>query len=457
MRTRSVGSSLRRLLWSPAISKLSLHLRASVPTLLLLASCAPTPVPAPLTFKPLSFAVLEDYDKGADLAGVARDFALMRELGVPSWRGSFGWDDYEPERGHYDFAWLRRFATLADSAGIALHPYLGYTPAWAAAGGRDDQAWNDRPASTADWSAFVEALARALAPHPSIRSYEIYNEENVPLWWDASPEAYAEVLRLGAAAVRRAAPGTRVLLGGMVWPDLEWLEVACTGGTPFDVLPFHAYPETWTPDSVTVERYLGPDLGAGFATQADAACGRRPIWINELGFATTPAKTEAAQAQWWARAFATFLAAPRIEHLGIYELRDQRLNTPVIGDAPNYYLGLIRRDGTRKPAFDTVKLLVRLFGQDSIAVDDGGVRVEVTAGRTGELALHQFVRPDGRRLVFVWDRSESPTLALHIARPFAAATLWDLDGTSRVWTDVTPTAIRQVALTPEMVRVFELE
>ena len=43
--------------------------------------------------KPISFAILEDYDKGADLGKVARDFARFRELGVPVWRGSFGWDD----------------------------------------------------------------------------------------------------------------------------------------------------------------------------------------------------------------------------------------------------------------------------------------------------------------------------------------------------------------------------
>ncbi|HYC33990.1 MAG TPA: beta-galactosidase, partial [Gemmatimonadales bacterium] len=386
---------------------------------LLLAACAPSPAPAPASpgFKPLSFAVLEDYDKGASLDSVARDFALMRELGVPAWRGSFGWDDYEPDPGRYDFAWLDRFATLADTMGIELHPYLGYTPAWAAAGGRDDQAWNDPPRSPEAWTAFAGALGGELGDHPSLRSWEIYNEENVPLWWDGSAEEYAEVLRGGAEALRKADPGTRILLGGMVWPDLEWLETACARGASFDVLPFHAYPETWTPESVTVERYLGPRFAEDFVAEADRMCGRRPIWINETGFATVPGTTEAEQAAWWARAFATFLAAPRIEHLGIYELRDQRLDTPVIGDAPNYYLGLLRRDGTRKPAFETVKLLVRLFGRDSIAPDDGALRVEAASGAAGELHHHLFIRPDGRRLAFVWDRRAAPTVRLTTERP----------------------------------------
>src|SRR4051812_12746388 len=74
--------------------------------------------------KQLDFAILEDYDKGAPLADIGRDFARFRELGIRTWRGSFGWDDYEPARGRYDFAWLHRFVRLAQQQGIALRPYL---------------------------------------------------------------------------------------------------------------------------------------------------------------------------------------------------------------------------------------------------------------------------------------------------------------------------------------------
>ena len=426
-------------------------------------ACAPVRTPPPVT-KPISFAVLEDYDKGTDLRIVARDFELFRELGVPAWRGSFGWDDYEPAAGAYDLAWLSTFAGLADSMGIALRPYLGYTPAWAARGGRDDEVWNDPPRTLVDWSRFVETVARTLARHPAVRSYEIYNEENVPLWWDGTAEEYAAVLRAGAAAVRRGDSNARVLLGGMVWPDLEWLEHACAGasqgtpaGAPFDVLPFHAYPETWTPDSVTVERYLEPGYARAFLPAADSVCGRRPIWINETGFATTPGKSERAQAEWWVRAFATFLAAPRVEHLGIYEIRDQRLDTPVIGDAPNYYLGLVRRDGTKKPAFDTVRMLVGLFGQDSITVADGELDVRVTGGMPGELYHHLFIRPDGRRLAFVWDRSGSPTVELRFRNGIGPVTLYELDGSSRSWTGASRRAIRDVPLTAGAVRIFVAE
>jgi hypothetical protein len=417
------------------------------------------PAGSPSVFtKPVSFAILEDYDKGQDLRDVARDFALYRELGVPVWRGSFGWDDYEPDRGQYDLTWLERFVALADSMGISLRPYLGYTPEWATRGGKDDHAWNDPPRRTEDWVRFVKVVATRLRSHPSLISYEIYNEENVPLWWEGTPEEYATVLRSGAEAIRRADPDIQVLLGGMVWPDLEWLEANCSAGkAPFDVLPFHAYPETWTPDSVTVENYLGPGYREQFLSQADEQCGTKPIWINETGFATTPGKSERDQAEWWVRAFATFLAEPRVEHLGIYEIRDQPQGTAVIGDAPNYYLGLLRTDGTPKLAFQTVKLLVKLFGSDSISVADPQLRVEVTEGKRGELYHHLFIRPDGRQLVFVWDRTGSPTLRLELARGGRRVTSYELDGRGSPWSRMDERIISGVSLEPGRPRIFEVE
>src|SRR5262249_21763628 len=91
--------------------------------------------------KLLSFAILQDYDKGEDLRQVAMDFDLMNDLGVHTWRGSFGWDDYEPANGKYDFRWLHQFVDVAAKNGITLRPYIGYTPGWASKGGADSNVW----------------------------------------------------------------------------------------------------------------------------------------------------------------------------------------------------------------------------------------------------------------------------------------------------------------------------
>jgi hypothetical protein len=144
-----------------------------------------------------------------------------------------------------------------------------------------------------------------------------------------------------------------------------------------------------------------------------------------------------------------------VEHLGIYEIRDQRKGTPVIGDAPNYHLGLLRSDGTRKPAFTTVRMLVELFGSDSISVADPQLRVRVAAGTAGELHHHLFIRPDGTQLAFVWDRTSSPIVELELARPASRLRAYASSGEGSDWTDASGRSIHRIKLLPGIVRIFE--
>ena len=374
----------------------------------------------------LTFSILEDYDKGDDLGDIALDFALFRELGVTTWRGSFGWDDYEPERGKYDFAWLHTFIEAAERSGIDLRPYVGYTPEWAAGGeNTDGQAWNQPPADQSAWAAFVGALSNELRHHRNVRSLEIYNEQNVRMWWEGTPDDYARTLQSAA----RSAPGLQLLMGGLVFADLDFVEAVCDdegAARAFSVLPVHAYPETWTPEGVTVENYLGEGFSKNFIANADRVCGQKRIWINETGFATIAGKSEIDQASWWVRAVATFASEPRVEHIGIYEIKDLPPDRPVIGDAPNYHLGLTRVDRKKKLAFSTVRVLVALFGGQPFHT---GPPVVSRTGTSGELHHQHFLRQDGSSVVVVWNRTADDRVEVRLdGRP---VTEFELDGTQR--------------------------
>lgn len=432
----------------------------------LAAACAtpraavPRDAPSPLPSKPIAFAILEDYDVGDDLADVARDFALFRELGVDTWRGSISWLQVEPARGAYDFAWLRRFAELAHRERIRLRPYVDYTPAWAArGGGSDGQEWNDPPASLDAWGDLVRALAGALRAYPNVLSLEIYNEENSTLWWDGTVDAYDSVLTRAAHVIREAHPGTQVLLGGLVWPDARWLGAACA--TPekaarFDVVPIHAYPETWTPESVHVENYLRASGWASFREVLHDDCGGKPVWIDELGFATVDGKSERDQAEWWARAIATYLAVPEVQEIGIYEIKDARRDRPVIGDAPNYHLGITYTDRRPKLAFRTLQRLVALLDVGHLTIADDSLGAAAIAGSAVELHHHAFIRPDGGQVVFVWDRRGSPTVRLTLPRRGRTATEYALDGTGTPYASFDGRVLDGVRLAPGEVRVFNV-
>ena len=413
--------------------------------------------------KRLAFAILEDYDKGDNLADVAKHLELFRQLGVTTWRGSFGWDDYEPSRGTYDFAWLHRFADLAASRGIMLRPYIGYTPRWAAAGGADRDDWNDPPRDLDDWYQFVRALSSALRCHRNVLSFEIYNEENVKQWWDGSAEAYRRTLERGAAAVRAGNPRAAVLLGGMVYPDAEWLRAICAvrDGEPtpaFDIIPFHAYPETWTPPDVTLDKYLGRSFGDGFVKSADALCGAKPIWINETGFATVPGRTEREQAAWWIRAIATFAAEPRIEEIGIYEIKDLKPDRAAIGDTPNYHLGITQVDRTRKMAFQTIAMLVRILANAPFTIEDSAAASAATAtDSVNDVERHAFHLGDGSELLVLWTRGAAAAVAVRLPRHATRGWEYGVDGQMTRKFRVDDDALTGLQLQPGEPRVCHLK
>jgi polysaccharide biosynthesis protein PslG len=410
--------------------------------------------------KKISFAILEDYDKGEDLKEIAKDFELMKELEIDVLRCSFGWDDYEPVRGQYDFAWLREFVKLAAQHGIKLRPYIGYTPRWAGtAGSGDGVDWNNPPADYQAWYDFVYNLASALRGFPNVLSYEIYNEENSPQWWDGSIEEYKETLRQGARAVRAANPQAQVLLGGFVFPDVDWLRSIAQDGYAryYDITPFHAYPETWTESDVVVENYLGRHYRESFVRDNKSLGEAEPIWINEMGFSATPDKTELQQANWWARAVSTFLADAHIEHIGVYEIKDLPLGKDAIGDKKNHYLGIARADRVKKLAFYTLDMLTDLLDVGTITTADGDVTITVSEGKPSELYRHLFKRPDGSQVLFIYDKSANPTVRARLRTRGATALKYELDGSFAEHPTFDGHTLTEIRLTAGNVAIFRID
>lgn len=406
--------------------------------------------------KPVSFAVLEDYDKGDDLNDVALDFQLLNELGISQMRCSFGWDDYEPRKGQFDFAWLKQFVALANQYGIQLRPYLAYTAPWAGVHGSDGLYWNDPPANLQDWYNFVYQLAFALKDYPNILSYEIYNEENDSFWWEGGIYKYGNTLKQAALAIRAADPGTKVILGGFVFPDFDWLFPLVDAGlsNDYDILPFHAYPETW--EDSAAEDYLDVQYYDYFVPENQSG-GNKPIWVNEMGFATTPGKTEEEQANWFLRATSTFLADASIQELGFYEIKDLPIGDPALGDDANYHLGLTQVDRTRKLAFSTVQMISSLLNVGTITTADSDARVTVTAGRARQLYSHLFKRPDGSQILFVYDKASNPTVQVQLKTTGRKAYRYNLDGTFALYPAFDGKKLQEVTLSAGNVSVFRID
>lgn len=407
--------------------------------------------------KTISYALLEDYNKVQDLSQVALDFQLMNQLGIHTWRGTFGWDDYEPARGVYDFTWLHQFASLAQQNGIELRPYIAYTAPWASSQPKADDYWRYPPADIRDWYHFTYNLSSAMSVHPNITSYELYNEVDSTDFWNGSIERYNLVLRNGAQGIRTGNPRAQVAMAGLVFPDYDWMNPICStyeNGGSFDIAPFHGYPETWEVSSV--ESYLDVQYHDYYVPEVKFICGGQQIWMNELGFATTSGKTEQDQAYWWARAFATYLADAHIQELGIYQIRDNPPEQQVIGGEANYHLGITKVDRSPKEAFYTIGMLVKLLPPGTITIADAELSTQVTSGRTVQYYSHLFKRPDGHQIVFAYEKQSTPTVALRLSTPGRTAIHYQLDGSSAPFGNFDGTTLQGVSLAPGQIAIFEI-
>ena len=136
------------------------------------------------------------------------------------------------------------------------------------------------------------------------------------------------------------------------------------------------------------------------------------LWVTETGYHNSlvgkheqPGVSEQAAATYIVR---TLLgdAMRGVTRTYPYELLDEKADSA--GDQMEQHFGLVRHDGTPKPAFWAVRNLLQLLSS-GVPAEAQGTTVDVQSddGSTRHLVVSE---PDGRRIVFVW----------------RAASVWDL-------------------------------
>jgi hypothetical protein len=348
-----------------------------------LAGCAgatpPVRIPRPPAGAPPLHAglIVNALDAGG-AAGRRRELAKARALGVHWIREELRWGDVERSPGRYRWG---RFDTLLIAAARArLHvlPLLLGTPRWA---GSD---WFSLPSDTAAYGAFAAAAAARYGPggafwraHRTLdasfapRWFELWNEPYLPAYsrGGVDPVRYAAMVRAATVAGHAANPATRWLMAAdLTYQDpsgarRDWLRalVAADSGVIglADGVAVHPY-VYGSPDAT------GAPIAFSFGRVNAIAdeltrLGRptMPLWITELGWSTCDVRpncgSEHDQAQWLADVFTRVRRRPlsaRVRALFVYHLHD--FPGRAAGDREAHY-GLLRTNGTRKPAWSVVR------------------------------------------------------------------------------------------------------
>jgi len=335
--------------------------------------------------------------------------ALMRQMALAGaeWvRLEFPLDHVAEESfdwSHYD----RLIETLSANGLSILGLFLGL-------GGRE----RDEPQLALE--TYVEGVGRVVERyHDHIKHWELWNEPNQERFWQGSLETFARLVKLGTQAVKAHDPEAQVVGGSTAGAPEPYLRRLLERLEPsdFDILAVHPCVGNRSPEAGDLLgelrrlRSLVDEWGGRGRTPPGGfpvpPGGGKPIWITALGWPTHPdGVQEWQQAAYLVRAHLLGQTLPTVEKVFTCDFRDDGPDP----HNPEHHFGLLRADGSAKPALLAYLTLVRAWrgARFEQFVDFGAQRYGVAFTRGQEEGA--ILWADGRPGT-VWLQAHAPVTA----------------------------------------------
>lgn len=292
------------------------------------AALAVTPAPAH-AYLPPGFIGISPQN-----SATAKDYDLMAEAGIDSVRLPLFWSGVQPESpasSRPNWADFDHQVEIAAEAGIRVMVVVWATPPWVAPQAIDlpvRTGWQRRA-----WARFLREAAQRYGPLGSfwdhhtklpdlpIRTWEIWNEENLVTWArEPNPIEYATLLRISGQALHGVDAGSQVLVGGFFGRPLQIPPNISSGGflkgiyeagnvkQYFDGVALHPY--------VVDAAAMGVQLANLHRIMSAHGDHRTPLYVTELGWGSRSGPTRwevglAGQANQLTRSF-ELLSANRV-------------------------------------------------------------------------------------------------------------------------------------------------
>jgi hypothetical protein len=337
---------------------------------LLLASCGGDGGAADSDRSDLVGIVTEDVFAG-DAAYREANLDKQATAGIGLVRQTFDWATIERVRGRYDFtlydSWLEQLATKRMRV---LGLIFGAPPFRSSAPVTGAERGTYPPRNPAAFGEFAAALAERYGPGGTfwqehndlpkfpIRAWQIWNEPSLPIYWPDGPNAaeYARLLAAASRALKHADPDAEVVSAGVPnskqgVPFARYTRQLLAAGAAdsFDTFGIHPY-------ATDVEGVWRAVRMARLALNRHES--RAPIWITEVGWATSGPQSpftvgSQGQASRITQLFEEFPERRRqlgVRGLVYYNWKD---SAPYAGgpDFFGLYTGLLNIDGAEKPGF----------------------------------------------------------------------------------------------------------
>ncbi len=276
----------------------------------------------------------------------------LQQLGVRHLRTGVSWADFHRPGGR---AWYDRQME-------ALRPFEVLLSVWHTPPSiSENHDCNGPPRRLEDYADFIAQLINDYGD--AFTHLELWNEPNNRLKWDFpkfDPD-WSKWSRMvaGAASVAKAM-GKPTVLGGMIPVDHHWLRLVESHGAlqDVDIVAIHGFPHMWWPNHPNWDWYRDWQGWRKKVEYIAGHAGGRPIWVTETGLATWDLdKSLESRLGLQVEALQQAAAAPA-ERVYWYTLIDlDPAKWAIEGfhvDENEYHLGLLRHDGSRKPAYEAM-------------------------------------------------------------------------------------------------------
>jgi len=302
----------------------------------------------------------------------AANLETQASIGIGLIRQTFDWAQIESAPGRYELGYQDGFVGAAASHGITILPVI-FNPPEFRLGARSGRA-TCPPANLASMAAYAQALVRRYGPNGTlwsdrpwlprypIRSWQIWNEPNLGVYWCNRPSArkYVKMLRVVGAAIKQVDPAAKIVTAGLPPSKLST-------AVPLDRYlrqMYRAHAERYF-DSLAINSYakdqheLGLLLGSIRRLMNRRGDRRGTLWITELGWSDTgPPHRFVVGPEGQAGRIARSLTlirkrrrALRLRGLVYFAWRDSAPYPPQFKDLWGLHTGLLDLSGAPKPAF----------------------------------------------------------------------------------------------------------
>lgn len=377
------------------------------------------------------------------------------------------WDRVEKQPGNYDWLAYDRLVVEDIRNGLQTNAILLGRPGFYQDGGSVANLFSPIYANGSDtaetdeainpdnaWARYVHyAVTRyrpggVLAAHngftgdQGIRVWEVWNEPDIPQFWNGGPEAYARLLKTAAIVIKTVDPEAKIVFGGLLYSSDEGFlsrvlrlfrddPLRARYGWFFDIVAVHSYDDPWRSGWLTK---VVQDTLSAFELA-------RPVWVNETGisvwndypgpvWAYAPEQryrlaTLEQQAHFLIMS-ATYAWSKGAEKVFYHQLFDDCGNYPAgtnfpphkgehcsqgvcYGDAFGLYRNTVGSHcfnqhpfaNSPRPAAKAFQILAEVFGSQPFTP------VSLT-GLTDAVTMSVFQRYSGERIVVIWNNTFEP-------------------------------------------------